>query len=410
MFHQQPISQSTFCYSRASSEDLFHFLQKQTNETYRFTFQLTLNYSSYLAEGQALRAIGTIVQLCKGKGKGKATQVAHASSVILRKGRPPPPQPQGLEQLCISILSYLTSKFGPFSQRYCYQTFCASYGNTKLALQNSRRSVDIYSFWFGLVWLRWGRPFLNMTLEVHLLLQLSCPCRQAEIGMQPQNANLATIGSASLPYSPWFNPIEGVFSVVKRHYYQSGSCTHRNLKMHNRRIKPSLPIPSSQRNTRVCQIEIASYKIKSQRTRCARTDAAINRSARDPGLGYQCKPCALISQQRMVLHGRRTWNVTQGPRDTIATDLHLLYLSKIARPNNNIQPQHNAAHDKGGSPVTFALHCQLERSWPICGTSANQSNACLGAGCASHIPWTAILMLCHHTGAPKRCRDLWQKP
>lgn len=25
------------------------------------------------------------------------------------------------------------------------------------------------------------------------------------------------------PYSPWFNPIEGVFSVVKRHYYAHGS-------------------------------------------------------------------------------------------------------------------------------------------------------------------------------------------
>lgn len=25
------------------------------------------------------------------------------------------------------------------------------------------------------------------------------------------------------PYSPWFNPIEGVFSVVKRHYYKYGS-------------------------------------------------------------------------------------------------------------------------------------------------------------------------------------------
>ena len=24
------------------------------------------------------------------------------------------------------------------------------------------------------------------------------------------------------PYSPWFNPIEGIFSIVKRHYYKSG--------------------------------------------------------------------------------------------------------------------------------------------------------------------------------------------
>jgi transposase len=25
------------------------------------------------------------------------------------------------------------------------------------------------------------------------------------------------------PYSPWFNPIEGVFSIVKRHYYKHGN-------------------------------------------------------------------------------------------------------------------------------------------------------------------------------------------
>lgn len=25
------------------------------------------------------------------------------------------------------------------------------------------------------------------------------------------------------PYSPWFNPVEGVFSIAKRSYYQHGS-------------------------------------------------------------------------------------------------------------------------------------------------------------------------------------------
>ncbi len=24
------------------------------------------------------------------------------------------------------------------------------------------------------------------------------------------------------PYSPWFNPIEGIFSIIKRHYYENG--------------------------------------------------------------------------------------------------------------------------------------------------------------------------------------------
>ena len=39
------------------------------------------------------------------------------------------------------------------------------------------------------------------------------------------------------PYSPWFNPIEGVFSIVKRSYYKSGSIEDSFSKVTSKHIE-----------------------------------------------------------------------------------------------------------------------------------------------------------------------------
>jgi len=63
---------------------------------------------------------------------------------------------------------------------------------------------------------------LNLTLPINTVILLdNCRIHHSKFVKdfaQTQSWNLLYVP----PYSPWFNPIEGVFSVVKRHFYKHG--------------------------------------------------------------------------------------------------------------------------------------------------------------------------------------------